>query len=54
MGSTKVGSQGLHVATALESSHTRKRNPKCWQLLWNECVSDQSLYVLRVTDVTLF
>ena len=38
----KIGSQGLHVATALESSHTRKRDTKRWQLLWTECVSGQS------------
>ena len=38
----KIGSQGLHVATALESSHTRERDAKRWQLLWTECVSGQS------------
>ena len=51
--SKKIGSQGLHVATALESSHTRKRDVKRWQLLWTECVSLYSLYVMRVTQVSL-
>ena len=52
----KIGSQGLHVAAALESSHTRKRDVKRWQLFWTECVSGQSpaFTLKRVTQVTLF
>ena len=30
------------MASALESSHTHKRDVKRWQLLWTECVSGQS------------
>ena len=43
---SKIGSHGLHVATALESSHTRERDAKHWSVV-EEAVTQVTL-VIRI------
>ena len=42
----KIGSQGLHVATALESSHTRERDAKRWSV-----VEEGNLWVVNYQPI---